>query len=422
MKTTKLKPPRRVTIKGVPFWQVEAPAPGKGRIRKTFRSAEDARIYHERAKVAVHKFGSASMGMDEKARADAVRALEILAPYGVNLIDVARDYAARAAAAQGGKNLADAVADFTKAKADKSDAYKRDLKGILDAFKEALPAATTASVTTAEINDFLAGLHPVTANNRRRVLAVFFNWCVDQGQRMDNPAERAKVAKVAHGTPGIIKPEELAAMLAAAEDSILPAVVLGAFAGLRQAEIKRLDWRNVDLAESVVTLDAGSTKTNSRRAVRLPAAAVAWLTDVAKKHGPVFKSGPEARAAWDLCRMAAGFGPFQTSLMRVRQATAALSAEERDNLRPWPENALRHSAISYRLALSADAAASAFGVDPAAVATVTGIEAVAYAMGNSPKIIRAHYDALGKPSTAGAWFNVSPAGSAANVVPMRKQA
>jgi integrase len=340
-----------------------------------------------------------------------------LAGYGWSVtraIEFALEHLRKAAKA---KPLADAVADFTAGKADKSEAYKRDLKGILDAFKAAVPTATTASVTTAEINDFLAGLHPVTANNRRRVLAVFFSWCVGQGLRTDNPAEGAAMAKVTHGTPEILTPEQLAAMIEAAEDRILPAIVIGAFAGLRQAEIARLDWRNVDLAESVVTLDAGATKTNSRRAVRLPVAAVAWLTDVAKKSGPVFVAGPETRAAWDLARMAAGFGPFKTSLMRVRQATAALAPGQRKALRPWPENALRHSAISYRLALSAEAAASAFNVALGAVATVTGIEAVAYAAGNSPKIIRAHYDALGKPSAAAAWFSVSPE-VPANVVPV----
>lgn len=401
---------RPATNHGRACWLVDARIAGRGE-RRFFATKPEALAFADAARTRRENEGRAALRNEELAR------------HGWSVakaIAFASEHLRRAAA---GKKLADAVTDFRAAKEGKSDAYKRDLKGILSAFVQACPAdATTSSVTTQDIDGFLTGLHPVTANNRRRVLAVFFNWCMEQGQRPDNPAERAAVAKVSHGTPGTLTPEELSALLAAADGRILPAVVLGAFAGLRQAEIRRLDWRNVDLAEGVVTLDAGATKTNSRRAVRLPAAAVAWLTDVAEKSGPAFIGGPETRAAWDLCRLAAGFGPFETRLLAVRQATAALTPKQRKALRPWPENALRHSAISYRLALSAEAAASAFNVAPAAVATVTGIEAVAYAMGNSPKIIRAHYDALGKPSAAAAWFNVTPAGAPANVVPMTKAA
>jgi integrase len=307
------------------------------------------------------------------------------------------------------KPLADAVADFMASKADKSEAYCRDLRIVFDAFKAAAPDdATTATITTDDINTFLTGLHPVTANNRRRNLKVFFAWCVKNKLREDNPAKDANVAKETPETPGILTPEELAVMLAVADKSILPATVIGAFAGLRQAEIKRLDWSDVDLSEGVVTLGAGITKTNSRRTVRLPLAAAAWLEPIAKKRGPVLQVGPEARAAWDLARMAAGFGPFETRLLRVRQANAALTKAQKKALRPWPDNALRHSAISYRMALAPDAAADAFNVAKEATTTITAIESVAYAAGNSPKVIRSHYDALAKPSAAAAWFAVKP--------------
>jgi hypothetical protein len=70
------------------------------------------------------------------------------------------------------------------------------------------------------------------------------------------------------------------------------------------------------------------------------------------------------------------------------------------------------------MALSAEAASVAFDVAKEAATTITGIESVAYASGNSPKVIRANYDALGKPSAAAAWFSVQP-GQAANVVTMK---
>ena len=51
----------------------------------------------------------------------------------------------------------------------------------------------------------------------------------------------------------------------------------------------------------------------------------------------------------------------------------------RVDLRPWPDNALRHSAISYRLALTRD------------------LPRVATEAGNSPAIVQRHYAELVKP-------------------------
>ncbi len=396
-------PIKAVRKNGRPCWLVDARINGKG-----------SRFFCDTLKQARAKAMEESVTRKNEG-GSAIYNAE-LAAHGWNVsraIEFALVHLRKSAKA---KPLKDAIAAFTAAKADRSEAYKRDLKGILGFLQSAMPEATTAGVDETDIKQLLEGLHPVTANNRRRVLSVFFAWCMKQGWRADNPAAAVTVAKVTHETPEIIAPADLVAILAAAEASILPFIVLSAFGGLRRAEIARMDWRNIDLNEHRVTLDARTTKTNSRRAVPLPVVAVQWLAPVAKTAGPVFVDGPEARAAWDLARMAAGFGPFNTHMLAVQKATASLSEAERKALRPWPANALRHSAISYRLALPPVVAAEAFNVPQAAVATISGIEAVAYAAGNSPKVIRAHYDALGKPSAAAAWFNVAPK-IPANVTP-----
>lgn len=50
------------------------------------------------------------------------------------------------------------------------------------------------------------------------------------------------------GSVAIFTPDEIAKLLAAATPDILPSVALGAFAGLRTAEVERLEWRDIDLA------------------------------------------------------------------------------------------------------------------------------------------------------------------------------
>ena len=69
----------------------------------------------------------------------------------------------------------------------------------------------------------------------------------------------------------------------------------------------------------------------------------------------------------------------------------------RDDLRSWPDNALRHSAISYRLALNRD------------------LSRIALESGNSPAIVQRHYLELVKPDTAKKFFSIMPT-EAANVV------
>ena len=75
----------------------------------------------------------------------------------------------------------------------------------------------------------------------------------------------------------------------------------------------------------------------------------------------------------------------------------------RKDLRPWPHNALRHSAISYRVALEKDLAK------------------IAYESGNSPAIIQRHYNGLASPQTAKAFFSITP-DTAANVLLFSTQA
>jgi hypothetical protein len=64
----------------------------------------------------------------------------------------------------------------------------------------------------------------------------------------------------------------------------------------------------------------------------------------------------------------------------------------------WKQNALRHSFISYRLALVQD------------------VNRVALEAGNSPQMIFRHYRELATPEQARSWFLVAPQG-VPNVVP-----
>jgi integrase len=149
-------------------------------------------------------------------------------------------------------------------------------------------------------------------------------------------------------------------LLAAASSEELALLAIGGFAGLRMAEIKRLDWKAVDLDRRIITLRADQAKTASRRIVPISDNLAAWI-ELLPREGKVV-----GRVAPDLTKLAEKLGM------------------------EWPRNALRHSYISYRLAVVKDAAK------------------VALEAGNSPDIIFKHYRELVTEPEAKEWFSIMP--------------
>jgi integrase len=147
-------------------------------------------------------------------------------------------------------------------------------------------------------------------------------------------------------------------LLAAASSEELALLAIGGFAGLRMAEIKRLDWKAVDLDRRIITLRADQAKTASRRIVPISDNLAAWI-ELLPREGKVVST-----VAPDLTKLAEKLGM------------------------EWPRNALRHSYISYRLAIVKDAAK------------------VALEAGNSPDIIFKHYRELVTEQEAKEWFAI----------------
>ena len=70
---------------------------------------------------------------------------------------------------------------------------------------------------------------------------------------------------------------EATRLLAACPDEIIPSVAIGLFAGLRAAEIARLDWREVDIERRHIEVKAAKTKNAQRRLVTISENLAAWL-------------------------------------------------------------------------------------------------------------------------------------------------
>ena len=91
------------------------------------------------------------------------------------------------------KRVADAVNEMLTVKATRgaSDRYQRDLKGRLDKFAADFQK-DARNVSTADIQEWLdsrKGMGTQSYANNRRVLNVFFEFCVARGYASDNPVD-----------------------------------------------------------------------------------------------------------------------------------------------------------------------------------------------------------------------------------------
>jgi integrase len=78
----------------------------------------------------------------------------------------------------------------------------------------------------------------------------------------------------------IFTPESIASLLKKADATLRPYLALGAFAGLRTAELQRMDWSEIDLDRGFITVAASKAKTRRRRLVPISDNLKLWLTPI----------------------------------------------------------------------------------------------------------------------------------------------
>jgi integrase len=298
----------------------------------------------------------------------------------VPLIDAARFYARHHGKGIKRKSVAAGVDEMIARKTDKgvSDVYLRDLRYRLGQFAQAFHCDVN-SIVPDDVAKFFEDLRlsPRSHNNFLRALRTFFvftqrhEWLskeVDLLRKVEKRNERRVPTD-------IFTPCELAGLLKNGSPNVTPCLALAAFAGLRSAEILRLDWSDVERRPGFIEVAAHKAKTAARRIVPISENLSRWLA-IAPRNGLL---------VW----------PHSKDSFFKAMRRAADNAKIK-----WKQNALRHSFISYRLAEFQD------------------VNRVALEAGNSPQMIFRHYRELATPEQARTWFTIAPE-AAANVVPIR---
>ena len=366
-KTRKKREPwpqiKKVINHGKPVYLCDARIKGRGE-RKFFDTKKEAEGWQQQQRIK---------RQDEGGRAFDDRELSA---YGWTVADAIRFALEHLRKQSSSVTLETAMKELiaAKAAAGRSERYCNDLGLRLGRLCAAFKNRKVAEITTADLEGFLGSLNvaPETRNTFRRDIRTLWSFAEKRGWGNSQAVKNTERAKGIDRPPEILKPEQAAALLVESKDNDLLAFhAIGLFAGLRVAEIKALDWRDVDLAGGFIHVGAKISKTRSRRLVPILDNLKAWVQPIANPAGPVVERE-----------------------LRYRHE----AARQRAGIEEWPENCMRHSFVSYRLAATGNAAQ------------------VALESGHDQAILFRHYRELVKPQQAERFFSIAPSESRQKIV------
>jgi integrase len=248
-----------------------------------------------------------------------------------------------------------------------SKAYVANLKTVLTRFGVAFPGEILG-IGSSEIDGWLRGLNlaPKSRSGMLICVKVLFSFARSQNclpAEQMTAAEQIKKMRIKDDEEiSTFTPAEMRKILHAAPPHIVPILAIGAFTGIRMAELDRINWSAVDLERGIIELRAGQAKTAARRLIPISDNLRAWIEPLPRK------------------------GKVVRTVLLHREVTSLVRALKME----WPRNVLRHSFITYR------------------VAKVKSADQVALEAGNSPSVIFKNYRELATEEQADEWFGILP--------------
>jgi integrase len=348
--------------------------------RKFFKTKAEAEAERLRQITTLSRHGREAVGLPPGELSAIIQARKKLAAHGKTIEDAATfylDYLERI------RRCNVTIADLTKEvleakrKDGQSPIYIADLKKRLATFCADFGERPIAAVTVEELDNWLRNLDcgPKSRANFRANVGVLFSYATQRRMLDSNPILHTARPKLPDNPPEIFAVDELAALLNAAATrapDVVPMLAIGAFAGVREAEIKRLNWSEIDQRRGHIEIKFSKAKSARRRIVEMPPNLREWLRPYAGMTGAVVPGNARKKLA--LVRKAAG-------------------------LARWPNNGLRHSFASCRLAAIHDA------------------PRVASELGHtSPTMLYSTYREIVLPEEAERYWKLEPVPDAANVV------
>jgi integrase len=361
-------------------WVITGAKVNGKRKRYFFKTKQAAELELARMQIKLAREGQAALDFDDHARVDALRARQLLSPYGKTLVDAARFLVTHLEINQKSITVLALTDEYLANQKRLGRSYRHllDMRSRLGRFAQSFGQRPVKTITTAEIEQWLyslEGLGPVSINCFIVRVGVLFNYGIKRGYLEKNPLGGIDRFKEIDKPVEIFTVQQMTALLNAAPAQLLPVLAIGAFAGLRTAELLRLHWSEVGMAGGYVRVPATKAKSARRRLISIQPNLKDWLGICRTAlSGPIWPKSPAQFHAdvHTLCRRAG---------------------------LKWVDNGLRHSFASYRLAAGAE------------------INQVALDMGHtSTALLFSNYREITTPEEAARYWAIGPKESRSNVV------
>jgi len=373
------------------------------RRRQNFADLKAVKIEAQVVLTSLENGAAQALTLTASDRDSYIAAKQVATAAGVPLHSVCEQFLNAQRRLKGKATLAEAVEYFTrhfdpdlptmqpdevltellaaKRKDGASEVYLKLTKIRLEKFGVAFKKPI-GTISSQEIDAWLRRLEvgTRTRNNYRAEIVALFTFAKECGYLPRDRQTEAALSKRPRSVSEAIEvftPGEIKTILAAVKQSEVPFVALAAFAGLRTAELQRLDWAEVNFDERFIEITAKNAKTSQRRIVPMQDNLAAWLLPYRMNRGQV-------------C-------PWLKTQTQVQKAAVKAGVK-------WKRNALRHSFGSYRLEVCKSA------------------PEVALEMGNSPRMVFANYRKVVTPSAAKEYWSIQPGGQVGLPVPFKDTA
>jgi integrase len=356
-------------IRGQTKWAVHRLE--SGRRKRTFfdsKRAADAEASLLRSQQAAA--GDVWLTLPASERQRLIQVYHEAKQAGVNLADLLADWKRSPRPTGTSPAIETVMAELLAAKSatGRSPRYLDSLSIPLKQFTKGRERLPVANIGLRDIESFLDSKNIRSRQTLRARLSTLFRFAVRRGYRADNPCDRLESVRTVQTPPAVLTVEQTGKCLAwldAKGSRAFGWFVLTTFAGLRPEEAEKTSWNEINFQEGWIRVEAQTTKVRQRRVVYPHPTALVWLRRARDRKAELPIAPQPRRRAIRLLRSLLGF----TS---------------------WPKDVTRHSAASYWLAETGNAAQ------------------IASALGHSESVLRKNYMALVTKTEAQKFWQLTP--------------
>lgn len=300
--------------------------------RKSFGTFGEAEEYCNQKARLLKNQGLAGFSLSEKERIDAQDALKEL-EGNATLLEAAQfwnKHNARRCRDATFEDVADAYLE-NQEKLNRRRASITTARSKYNRLAKTFGDRYIGSITRADLEHWLdgQGMGPGNRNNHLRYIKALFNFAVENDYTENNPANRIKKISKEPILPTIWPAKTVVKVMGAAEEEeprLAPYLAIGFFAGLRPAELRSLQWKDIELENRIIRVRPEVAKTRRTRLVDISGNLLLWLE------------------AYQTAEPSAVLPVSYTTLRRWRKKVI-----DRCNIQSWPPDIMRHCFATHYL-------------------------------------------------------------------------